>query len=269
MAVIEQRVMKHTRILLTITFIFVISTIAFGQRSPAGQAWTLTYLRGVNVGAADAFINIQPDGRRFTGNTGCNIMNGSVRLRGSSISFSAVITTKRACIRSTGPIEGSLLAALSRTTRYKAHRNKLSLYSGDRLLAEFTPRELPPIVDEPQRVGDQLSLEDRKWTLIRMGDTPVPKIEKEPFIVFDPVKKSAGGDTGCNVFGGSYETDGAGISFTETISTMRACIEDERMQVERKFLDGLRNANRYEIRADKLYLYRGKGLLLTFQGTKR
>src|SRR6185503_11002894 len=257
----EQRDMKHLKLFLSLALIVTFSAFVFGQRTPAEQAWTLTYLRGVNVGSTDAFLNIQPDGRRFNGNTGCNIMNGSVRLRGSSILFSSVVTATRDSIRPSGAVEGGLLSALSRTTRYKANRNKLSLYSGNRLLAEFTPRGSPTIVDEPQNVGDQLALEDRKWTLTRMGDSPVPKIEKDPFINFDPVKRSAGGDTGCNVFGGSYKIDGSKISFTETISTMRACIEDQRMEVEREFLGGLRNANRYEIRVDKLYLYRGKELL--------
>jgi heat shock protein HslJ len=50
---------------------------------------------------------------------------------------------------------------------------------------------------------------------------------------------------------------------------MRACIEDRRMEIERGFLDGLRTADRYEIRADRLYLYRREKLLLTFQGRKK
>ena len=36
------------------------------------------------------------------------------------------------------------------------------------------------------------------------------------------------------------------------ISTMRACIEDERMNVEREFKNGLQKANRYEISKGKI-----------------
>jgi heat shock protein HslJ len=84
--------------------------------------------------------------------------------------------------------------------------------------------------------------------------------------VFDKSKNGAGGNTGCNVFGGSYEADGKKIAITEIISTMRACVEDDRMSVERELLDGLRDSNRYEIKGGKLYLYAGQRLLLTLQG---
>jgi heat shock protein HslJ len=50
---------------------------------------------------------------------------------------------------------------------------------------------------------------------------------------------------------------------------MRACIEDERMKIEREFLDGLENANRYEIQRDKLMLYQNNRLLLTFSGERK
>jgi len=59
------------------------------------------------------------------------------------------------------------------------------------------------------------------------------------------------------------------ISITEIISTMRACIEDERMDLERGFLDGLRAADRFVIQADKMSLYQRNELLLTFVGRKK
>jgi heat shock protein HslJ len=50
---------------------------------------------------------------------------------------------------------------------------------------------------------------------------------------------------------------------------MRACIEDERMVTEREFLDGLRDTDRYEIKANKLYLYKGRRLLLSFDAAAK
>jgi heat shock protein HslJ len=38
------------------------------------------------------------------------------------------------------------------------------------------------------------------------------------------------------------------------------------MQTEREFLDGLKAANRFEIRDERLMLYRDRELLLTFRG---
>jgi len=50
---------------------------------------------------------------------------------------------------------------------------------------------------------------------------------------------------------------------------MRACIEDERMNVEREFLGGLQNANRFEIKNAKLNLFQNDNLLLTFDAQKK
>ena len=50
---------------------------------------------------------------------------------------------------------------------------------------------------------------------------------------------------------------------------MRACEEDGKMQLEREFLDGLRRANRFEIRHNRLQLFRGQRLLLTLRGENK
>lgn len=44
---------------------------------------------------------------------------------------------------------------------------------------------------------------------------------------------------------------------------MRACIEDERINVGRAFLGGLQKAHRFEIKGGELSLYEGDNLLLT------
>ena len=56
------------------------------------------------------------------------------------------------------------------------------------------------------------------------------------------------------------------VARAEIVSTMRACVEDDRMTIEREFFEGLRTANRFEIKDERLFLYRGKELLLTLRG---
>ena len=242
---------------------------SYAQPALAGRDWRPTFLRGTVVSNTKAFIRFTEDERRFSGNAGCNIMNGPVRMRGRSIDFGPVITTKIACTPKPAAIEGALLSALERSNRFQITRNRFRLYDGRRLLAEFSPvRQIEPD-EEPSYVPDRLNLEDRRWVLKSIAGSVIPKVEQEAFVVFDPVKNSAGGDTSCNVFGGSYSAEGNKLRITETISTMRACIEDQRMDIERGFLDGLRNADRYEIRTDELMLYRRSKLLLTFQGQKK
>ena len=47
---------------------------------------------------------------------------------------------------------------------------------------------------------------------------------------------------------------------------MRACIEDDRMEIERAFLDELANVSTFEIKDGKLYLKKGDSVLLILIG---
>lgn len=252
------------RILASIVFTLFIAIGATAQYRLAGRNWRLTYLRGIDIGRVTATIFFDQVGGRFTGNTGCNIMNGTASVVRTSIKFSAVITTKRACTILTAPVEGGLLSGLHRANRFQVSRNRLRLFDGRRLLMEFQPIVVPEPGNEEKSDSDRIKLENRKWYLESIAESPIPKVQEDAFIIFHPDKGSAGGDTSCNVFGGNFETNGDRFSFTQGISTMRACIEDERMNIEHQFLDGLRRANRYEINGRRLMLYHDRKLLLTF-----
>lgn len=252
-----------TLLLLSITY------AVHGQSSITGRDWSVVYLKGATVGTTAAHIQIDTQGKRFAGNTGCNIANGGIRMSRDRIRFSTVITTKRACTRETASIESAFLTALNKATSYKFAKERLRLYSGRTLLAEFGPRSVDIDKDGPLNASDQIAIEDRKWILESINGSTIPKVEQEASIVFDPEKGSAGGDTSCNSYGGEYKIDGNNISISGVISTMRACIEDERMKIERGFLDGIQQADRYEIKANKLMLYHRGKLLLTFEGRKK
>ena len=200
----------------------VLAGSAIAQNSPAGNEWQLTYLRGASIGKVNAFLKIDAAGARFTGNTGCNIMNGGVHIDRNRIGFSAVITTKRACTRETAPVESRLLSVLGKATRYQISNDRLRLFAGKLLLAEFHARSVNTDENEPPNPTDQLGLEDRKWILDSVAGAAIPHVEQEAFIVFDPVKGSAGGDSSCNAFGGDYKVNGSKISITQIISTMRS-----------------------------------------------
>lgn len=238
---------------------------AFAQRSnlTRGQ-WKLTEAYNRAVTRSMAFIDIDKSLTKFTGNTGCNGMFGTMSVRGRSIRLSSVGTTKRFCKLMEGNVaEETYLKALSETAAFKADTRTLYFFDrrGRRLLT-FT------------RVADALdegsgSLGDSKWVLEQIKNRQPFAALPYAFINFDEQKGSAGGDSSCNVFGGSYTAKGSSISITDVIATMRACVEDNKMAVEREMLDGLRTADRYEIREGRLYLYRRAELLLTFRGDKK
>jgi len=232
----------------------------FAQNNFYGVRWQLTEINGQKIYNSKAFFEASKS--KISGNAGCNRMFGEVNLaKNGTIDFSRIGSTRMFCSeKGVMRLESDLLKALDKATSYRQNGNNLSLYSGRRVILKFK-------VSETSNSGAKL--EDKKWVLETVKNRSLPKVETVPFINFDSAKKSAGGNTGCNSFGGSYESNGATIRIFDLISTMRACIEDERMNVEREFKDGLQNADRFEISNGKLKLYRNKTLLLTFRGEEK
>jgi heat shock protein HslJ len=108
------------------------------------------------------------------------------------------------------------------------------------------------------------SLDGQKWMLAKLhkDGTVQGVVNKKPFIRFDQVKGSAGGNGSCNSFGSTLTVSGSSISISQIFSTKMYC---EGVQgTENSFLDLLGKVNRYEIKGDQLSLYRDKEVLLEF-----
>ena len=67
----------------------------------ARQRWVVVEMKGVPVqqsgGRRDAYINFETNEKRFTGNGGCNQINGTYTVNKSSIDFGEVMSTKMSC----------------------------------------------------------------------------------------------------------------------------------------------------------------------------
>lgn len=251
--------------LLTIAIFIALSVVsALAQNDRLGTThWKLVRLAGTPVtSASKAYLELNAEQTRFSGNAGCNRMFGAVNVQGRRIDFSNVGTTRMACadprVRN---IETAFVRALENVDRFRRNRGSLELYDRNRLVAQLTA-----VVDPPRGGGQGVGLDDRKWVLESIKGTPVSKSGRSAFLVFDRIKGSAGGNSSCNVFGGNYTSTGGTLKIVDVISTMRACIEDDRMTIEREFLEGLRQANRYDIKRGNLMLYRNDRLLLSFNG---
>lgn len=260
--------LKLRFLLLSIGLITIGTIAAFAQPDKLDtQRWKLTQVNGQRLADSKAFLEINKNQTRFAGNTGCNQMSGAVYVRGRRIDFSNVATTKRACTdQRDNRIERDIVRALENVDRFSQVRDTLNLMDRNRVVLSFTAVKH----DEPGNGGSNgARLESRKWMLESIAGRKTFKAITGAFLNFDANKQSAGGDSSCNVFGGSYTVKGDRLQITEIMSTMRACIEDERMEIERHFLDGLRSTNRYEIRDGRLFLYRGNKLLLTLRGERK
>lgn len=260
--------MKQTYMKLGLKLFVLIGLLSLGvfaqnnrRNDLDDRRWELTEINGSRVYSSKAFLEIANSDTSFSGNAGCNRMFGDVSITGRNINFGTVGLTRMFCgERGVMKLETDFTRALERVTRFERTGNNLSLYARNRLVLKF--KGAAKSSDEDNSV---VRLENRKWILESIKNRRLPKMEMIPFINFDKSKMSAGGNTGCNVFGGNYSVTRDRVAITNIISTMRACIEDERMGVEREFKNALENANRFEIAGGKLNLYRNRVLLLTFR----
>lgn len=97
---------------------------------------------------------------------------------------------------------------------------------------------------------DANPLAGTQWQLVEQGGSPV-----EPFVTlsFDE-QGGAGGNGGCNVYGGSYSLDGDTIAFDGLFSTMMACPE---LDVEQAFFAALSSATTFALTDDGLVIRYG------------
>lgn len=79
-------------------------------------------------------LEIYVEDKRVHGNTGCNVLNGSVEIDEEKISFSKIITTEMAC---PGNLEQRFLTNLIKVNFYKIEKMRLHLFEDDKELMVF------------------------------------------------------------------------------------------------------------------------------------
>jgi heat shock protein HslJ len=121
--------MKH----LFILFIAIIAFNCSPKLSPdsgwSHQEWVVVEMKGVPVqqsgGRRDAHINFDVAAKRFTGNGGCNQINGNYNVDKKMIRFTEVLGTKMSC--SDIEFENAFLSTLSTINRYEVRGSDLLL----------------------------------------------------------------------------------------------------------------------------------------------
>jgi heat shock protein HslJ len=123
--------------------------------------------------------------------------------------------------------------------------------------------------DEPTAsVTAASSLVGPRWRLAQLDGQPALAGggAREPHLIFsrsDTVDRVRGA-TGCNSMGGAYDADGSRIRFSQLFSTKMACVEQDRMRQETRFLAALESVDRYAISGDTLTLTAGAKAVARF-----
>ena len=104
--------------------------------------------------------------------------------------------------------------------------------------------------------GNAAALPGSKWELVSLsGSAPV---QGTSLTLFFGTDGQAGGNAGCNTYGGSYTVKGSNLTFGPMMSTMMAC-EITVMDQEQAYLKALGDTKSYESSAKNLTLKDGAG----------
>ena len=241
--------------------IFVFPLLANPVLPVVDGKWQIFEVDGKAFENSKVFIQFDESANQILGNAGCNRFSGTYSLEDGKFSVKGVASTKMACFDD-GVMEKEALIfkALSDA---KVLENK-----GEIITASTEGKVRLKLRRGIDQTDLQTELSARKWKLNRIGDKEVNLAEDLPFLKFDGEKKSSGGNSGCNVFGGTFEVSGNLIKFSDIISTMRACEFEDRMTIERGLFDGLQKANRFRLDGSRLILLNGDSAILEFEAMK-
>ena len=129
---------------------FVIAIITAFKCSPklspdsgwGHQEWVVVEMKGVPVqqsgGRRDAHISFDVATKKFSGNGGCNQVNGNYSVDKKMIKFTEVLSTKMSC--NDIEFENTFLSSLNSVDRYEQKGNDLLLKKKKEVLLRFTVR---------------------------------------------------------------------------------------------------------------------------------
>ncbi len=110
------------------------------QASFYNTKWALTKLHTAEgmkeVIVKKAFIRFDEEKKSAGGNGSCNSFGGSVTVKGDSLKFGNLFSTKMFCADVQGT-EDSFFIALQKVTRFEIKDNSLLLLNGQDVLLEF------------------------------------------------------------------------------------------------------------------------------------
>jgi putative lipoprotein len=104
-----------------------------------------------------------------------------------------------------------------------------------------------------------------RWRLVELeGQPSIPGGEaREPHLRFSADNRVSGA-TGCNTLGGGYERTGDQLRFGDLFSTKMACVEENRMAQETRFMSALGRVDRFVVSGDGLTLFGGESAVARF-----
>jgi heat shock protein HslJ len=123
---------------------------------------------------------------------------------------------------------------------------------------------------EPVKNAATVPLVNTAWRLTQLGGQMISNPEGPAAIglKLESQNPRVTGFAGCNRMFGGYSLNGDELKFDELGSTKMACVDQERMQLEMRYLESLTGVARWKITDSTLVLLDARGApLVTFAAT--
>jgi heat shock protein HslJ len=119
----------------------------------------------------------------------------------------------------------------------------------------------PPARARTESSSAESKLANTQWRLTSFGATGAesPVIEGTTITLKFGADGRAGGSGGCNSYGGEYRERGDNLSFSQIISTKRACLEQNANQQEQRYFAAVETASKFKLSGNRLTIFHGNG----------
>jgi heat shock protein HslJ len=194
------------------------------------------------------------------GSGGCNSFSVQYQVQAGELTFGPIASTKMAC---TGAgimeQEQAYFQALQSAGKFELTGDQLKIeYNGGQGMLSFAP-EQAEVPSETPGASDDLA--GTSWQLESFGasgeETPV--IQGSMLTLEFQAGGQAGGNSGCNSFGGEYHVEDGNLTFGQLMSTLMACADQAVMDQEGRYLGALQAASEYTLDGDRLVISGGSG----------
>lgn len=221
----------------------------------------LTQLNGKKINNGKAFITINDETGTISGKNGCNNFNVKyTKLSAKNqIMTDSPMGTLMACDSESMKLEQDFSAAITKMKFKIVKKNNTVQFKNakNKVVMEFS-----------------IPTQNQLWSFIGKNNWKLIALENvgqdygRASIKFNIAEKKVSGNTGCNNFSGTYETNDDRISFDKIASTRMACIGEEN-KTEQKVLLYLNNKDlRFDVADQTLNFYLNDKLVMIFGITK-
>lgn len=225
------------------------------------HSWELTTLNGTAISYAEnerpVQFNLTEKDNKVSGFAGCNNFMGTYTLKGDTLTFAPLATTRKAC-PDADINEADVLKAFSEVATVSLENGKLSFLNAKKEVVAVFAKIEKKKAEEAATLTDAKTPEivEKYWKLKTLNGEAVTMAEnqqKENYFMLKAKDTQVRGFAGCNTFNGTYTLENKNqISFEKMATTMKACPDLEINESE--FLSVFGAATSYTLNDDQLVL---------------